>query len=326
MVEARAAYLAARQAEPTRDQVTAARLAVDRAQQRATAAERLAAKAEGARLALDQASQALADGAQAQADLQAAIAAQAAAGRDVAALSDAREELTQAQGDLVALQRALTDLQDQDAALHATRTDQAALVATLGERLRTLEALAAATDALDLHATGLRQADDRWARLVVAFGVDGIPARIIEAVLPELAGLAQSLLTDLRPGMQLDLRAQRAGKAGGVIESLDIVVDGRPLAMASGGERTSVALALAVGLARLQARRAGTAIRTLVIDEPDGLDVDARRALGAGLRVLAHSGELQRVVLISHHQDLAEAADTVYTVDRTGGPSTVHEE
>jgi energy-coupling factor transporter ATP-binding protein EcfA2 len=80
----------------------------------------------------------------------------------------------------------------------------------------------------------------------------------------------------------------------------------------------SVSLALAVGLSRLVARRAGTAIRTLVIDEPDGLDADARRAFGQALRVLAHQGELERVVLVSHHPDLAEYADEVYQVTKNG--------
>ncbi len=85
----------------------------------------------------------------------------------------------------------------------------------------------------------------------------------------------------------------------------------------------SVSLALAVGLSRLVARRAGTAIRTFVVDEPDGLDADARRAFGQALRVLAHQGELERVVLVSHHPDLAEYADEVYQVTKGPGGSRV---
>ncbi len=168
----------------------------------------------------------------------------------------------------------------------------------------------------------------RLRRLVVAFGVTGIPARIIEGVLPELAAYANELLGQLRPGVTLELRAQRAKKDGkGVVEALDLIVRDevgeRPLALFSGGERMSVSLALAVGLSRLVARRAGTAIRTLVIDEPDGLDADARRAFGQALRVLAHQGELERVVLVSHHPDLAEYADEVYQVTKDGRGSVV---
>lgn len=170
----------------------------------------------------------------------------------------------------------------------------------------------------------------RMKRLVAAFGVTGIPARIIESVLPELTGYAQELLGELRPGMELAIRAQRAKKDGkGVVEALDLVVQDtageRPLAMFSGGERMSVSLALAVGLSRLVARRAGTALRTLVIDEPDGLDADARRAFGHALRVLAHHGELERVVLVSHHEDLADVGDVTYRVSKNGHGSVVEQ-
>jgi DNA repair exonuclease SbcCD ATPase subunit len=167
-------------------------------------------------------------------------------------------------------------------------------------------------------------------RLVTTFGPTGIPARIIESVLPELGAYANELLADLRPGMTLELRAQRVKRDGsGIVEALDLVVRDdvgeRGLALFSGGERMSVSLALAVALSRLVARRAGTAIRTLVIDEPDGLDADARRAFGQALRVLAHRGELERVVLVSHHEDLAEVGDALYRVTKNGHGSVVEQ-
>jgi exonuclease SbcC len=170
----------------------------------------------------------------------------------------------------------------------------------------------------------------RLRRLVAAFGVTGIPARIIESVLPELTSYAQDLLDQLRPGMALSIRAQRAKRDGkGIVEALDLVVRDdvgeRPLALFSGGERMSVSLALAVGLSRLVARRAGTAIRTLVIDEPDGLDAEARRAFGLALRVLAHHGELELVVVVSHHEDLAEVGDAVYRVSKGPGGSVIEQ-
>ena len=165
-------------------------------------------------------------------------------------------------------------------------------------------------------------------RLVAAFGVTGIPARIIEGAIPELEAHANNVLAQMRPEMTVSIRSQRAKKDGsGVIEALDLVVRDevgeRPLGMFSGGERMSVSLALAVALSRLVARRAGTAIRTLCIDEPDGLDVEARRALGLALRQLAHQGELERVILLSHHQDLADVADEVYLVSKNGHGSVV---
>ena len=222
---------------------------------------------------------------------------------------------------------------------------------TTGERIRTLEAerreaerglaqaeaSVARMEQLDAERDGLAAMTEAAAaevgilrQLITAFGVTGIPARIIESVIPELEGYANELLAELRPGMDLAIRAQRAKKDGkGLIEALDLVVRDaageRPLAMFSGGERMSVSLAIAVALSRLVARRAGAAIRTLVVDEPDGLDADARRAFGQALRVLAHQGELERVVLVSHHEDLAEFGDATYRVTKDGRGSVVEQ-
>ena len=41
------------------------------------------------------------------------------------------------------------------------------------------------------------------------------------------------------------------------------------------------------------------------------------------LRQLAHQGELERVILLSHHQDLADVADEVYLVSKNGHGSVV---
>jgi exonuclease SbcC len=211
--------------------------------------------------------------------------------------------------------------------LRARAEERRRVAGTIAQAVAGLERLERIAEERDVLRDTLRAADlwlARLRRLVAAFGATGIPARIIESVLPELTSSANALLEQLRPGMTLDIRAQRAKKDGkGIVEALDLIVSDdageRALALYSGGERMSVSLAIAVGLSRLVARRAGTAIRTLVIDEPDGLDADARRSFGQALRILAHQGELERVVLVSHHQDLADVGDSVYEVVK--GPS-----
>lgn len=225
-----------------------------------------------------------------------------------------------------------------EASLASARKDRLELDATtrsLEEQRRTLERAVAAGEerlrqagAREEQAAAIRTrlaADElqvaRLRKLVEAFGVKGIPARIVAGVVPELERYANELLGELRPGMTLSIETQRAKKSGdGVIEALDLVVRDaageRPLALFSGGERTSVALALGVALSRLVARRAGARIDSLVIDEPDGLDADSRRAFGQALRVIAHRGDLARCVLVSHHADLAEFADETYLVSK----------
>lgn len=280
--------------------------------------------------------------ADAEASLAEAEAAIAGADAELAAISAdgaaAREAATEAQAKLAELEPFREERSRAAAALAGIRLE----LEQARSRLRVaqgVEATArAALEQLDRLAGERADVADTIAgveldagiirRLVAAFGVTGIPARIIESVLPELEAHAGEVLADLRPGMGLAIRAQRAKKDGsGVVEALDLVVRDaageRPLALFSGGERMSVSLALAVGLSRLVARRAGTAIRTLALDEPDGLDADARRAFGQALRVLAHRGELERVVLVSHHEDLADMADEVYRVTRNGHGSVV---
>ena len=290
--------------------------------------ERIAARAGE----VDQARQMAAQARQAAQDATEEAARAEEAGRTArAALDEARTR-----------HRALETLRMERASIAASIVDLEADLRQLADRQRaSAAAIARAEAALEQLAqveeerdrlAGLQEVDRReialLRRLVTAFGVTGIPARIIESVLPELSRHANELLSQLRPGMQLAIRAQRAKKSGsGVVEALDLVVRDdvgeRPLQLFSGGERMSVSLALAVGLSRLVARRAGTAIRTLVVDEPDGLDADARRAFGQALRILAHAGELERVVVVSHHADLADFGDAVYQVSRNGSGSVV---
>jgi DNA repair exonuclease SbcCD ATPase subunit len=233
------------------------------------------------------------------------------------------EELTAAEGERQAAIAAATDAARRHSAAIAADAEARGALARLERDQAERDRIAVAVAASEARLALLR-------RLVAAFGVTGIPARIIEGVLPELTRYAQELLDQLRPGMELSIRAQRAKRDGkGIVEALDLVVQDaageRPLALFSGGERMSVSLALAVGLSRLVARRAGTAIRTLVVDEPDGLDAEARRAFGSALRVLAHHGELERVVLVTHHEDLAEVGDSVYRVSKGPGGSVVEQ-
>ena len=200
--------------------------------------------------------------------------------------------------------------------LEGRRRSTAAAIARLEADVERLVGLRADRAHLEAAMARAEAELERVRKVAGALGLKGIPARVIESVLPELGREANEVLGALF-GMRLELRAQRATADGkGIVEALDLVVtkDGTgevPLERVSGGQETAVSLSLAIGLSRLNARRAGTAIRTLVVDEPDGLDVERRRALGAALRTLAHQGELERVVVITHAPELAEFGDLV---------------
>src|SRR6185369_1126171 len=145
-------------------------------------------------------------------------------------------------------------------------------------------------------------------------------------ILPELTRYANEALGALFE-LQLDIRATRSSADGkATIEALDLVVCKQGVgeiefARNSGGQGTAIALAMALGLARLNARRAGTPIRTWIVDEPEGLDTTRLKALGGYLRDLVHRGELERVFLITHTTELAEFGDRVDEVRE--GPAGV---
>lgn len=244
-------------------------------------------------------------------DAHAAVAAAQAAAARLAPLRDAVGQHNEA----------VEQLSTQARVLAAETRSREAERARAEAQLEQLEAAAAERDRLLERHGQLASLLARLSRLVTAFGPKGIPARIIDSAVPELTAHANELLAQLVPGMSLDIRTQRAKKAGdGLIEALDVLVrdEGgeRPLGTFSGGEQTSISVALAVGISRLVARRSGAAVRSMVIDEPDGLDPDGRRAFGQALKVLAHSGELERIVVITHSPDLADLGDEVWHVTK----------
>lgn len=212
-------------------------------------------------------------------------------------------------------------------ALDAERTTLTVARARATAALEQRSKLVAERDAAAATIAGAEVELARYRRLVAAFGIKGIPARTIESVIPELVAEINEFIGELFPGMTIDLRTQRATKDGeGVIEALDIVIaykGVRPIESYSGGERTAIDLGIGIGLSRLVARRATAAIRTFCVDEPDGLDAEHRRALGQLLKRLAHRGDLERIVLITHTPDLAEFGDATYQVRDDGAGSVV---
>lgn len=240
------------------------------------------------------------------------IAVRIEAARDAKAAAVA---LLEEQVRLTADARALDDSMDVDG---RRLRELERVLANAEAQLERLEQLIAERDALTAKLAGADVDLARLRRLVAAFGVKGIPARVIESVLPELVEHANELLGQLRPGMTLDLRASRAKADGsGTIEALDIWIrDHRGERQRwSGGEGTSIAMSIAVALSRLGARRSGARISTLVIDEPDGLDGESRRAFGQALRVLAHRGDLERVAVITHQDGIPDFADDVVELE-----------
>jgi DNA repair protein SbcC/Rad50 len=167
-----------------------------------------------------------------------------------------------------------------------------------------------------------------------ALGKNGIQAAIIEAVLPELEGEANSILSAMTNGlMAVKIETERAAVADDhIISTLDIhvadEVGTRPIEMYSGGESFRINFAIRVALSKLLARRAGAQMRTLVIDEGFGSqdNVGRQRLVEA---IGAVSGDFDKIIVVTHIEELKDAFPTridVYKDADLGSQITVSHE
>ncbi len=155
-----------------------------------------------------------------------------------------------------------------------------------------------------------RQASD-LTLLVKAYGKSGVQARLIEAAVASIEDEANAYLSRFGLGLSVELRTQRENKTGGgVREVLDILVsDGEgtlPIERASGGEKTRINFALAVGLSRfLSAGKGGAPIESFIVDEPEYLDQSGLAEFIACLHALADTTPF--VLVVSHLEGMVDS-------------------
>src|SRR5690606_10710638 len=148
--------------------------------------------------------------------------------------------------------------------------------------------------------------------LINAFGKNGIQAVIIENAIPEIENIANTLLYRMTEGrMNVSFNTRKANKSSDKIsETLDIFISDelgtRNYEMYSGGEAFRVNFAIRLALSKLLARRAGTQLRTLVIDEGFGTqDSKGLSRLVEAINTVA--GDFEKILIITHLNDLKEA-------------------
>ncbi len=115
----------------------------------------------------------------------------------------------------------------------------------------------------------LSQTIDDYTIIAQTAGKDGIQALLIEDAIPEIEQEANSLLAKLTDNQaHLSIESLRDLKKGGTKETLDIKISDaigiRPYELFSGGEAFRIDFALRIAISKLLARRAGTALQTLI--------------------------------------------------------------
>jgi DNA repair protein SbcC/Rad50 len=148
-----------------------------------------------------------------------------------------------------------------------------------------------------------REIEDYQA-IATAASKNGIQALLIEEAIPEIEQEANTILERLTDNRaHIFIESLRDLKSGGVKESLDIHISDsagmRPYELYSGGEAFRIDFALRIAVAKLLARRAGTALQTLIIDEGFGSQDD--EGLSRIMEVLhAIRDDFAKIIIVSH--------------------------
>lgn len=148
--------------------------------------------------------------------------------------------------------------------------------------------------------------------LVNAFSKDGIQAIIIENSIPEIENYANNLLTQMTEGrMNIKFSTIKANRSNdNISETLDIYISDelgtRNYEMYSGGEAFRVNFAIRLALSKMLAKRAGTKLKTLVIDEGFGTqDSKGIAKLIEAINIVKK--DFEKILIITHINDLKEA-------------------
>jgi exonuclease SbcC len=165
-----------------------------------------------------------------------------------------------------------------------------------------------------------------YSDLAHAFGRKGVQAMIIETALPEIEDEANRLLARMSEGrLHVKLESQREARTGGTIETLDIKIGDelgtRSYELFSGGESFRVNFALRIALSRLLAKRAGTRLQTLVIDEGFGSqDQQGRDRIVEAIQAIQE--DFSKILVITHLEELRDRFPVRIDVRKTENGST----
>ncbi len=166
-----------------------------------------------------------------------------------------------------------------------------------------------------------------YQELAQAFGKNGIPALMIENILPQLETMTNQILARLSSNqlhVQFVTQRSRSGKSRNpsskAIETLDILIADargtRPYETYSGGEAFRINFAIRLALARLLSQRSGTSLQMLIVDEgfgtqdKEGID----RLIGA---INAIAEDFACILTITHMAYFRDAFQSRIEVTKT---------
>ena len=163
--------------------------------------------------------------------------------------------------------------------------------------------------------------------IATATGKDGIQALLIEEAIPEIEQEANYLLSRLTNNQaQIFIESLRDLKKGGTKETLDIKISDqagiRPYELFSGGEAFRIDFALRIAISKLLARRAGTALQILIIDE--GFGSQDEEGLGYIMDALHKiQDDFAKIIIVSHLPSMKDQFPVQFFIEKGVQGSTV---
>ena len=175
--------------------------------------------------------------------------------------------------------------------------------------------------------TSLQETSDDYQTLATALGKDGIQALLIEDALPEIEQEANELLALLTNNQaHIIIESLRDLKKGGTKETLDIKISDpmgiRPYELFSGGEAFRIDFALRIAISKLLARRAGTSLQTLIIDEGFGSQDEEGLALLMDA-IYKIQDNFTKIIIVSHLTAMKDQFPVHFFVQKGAQGSTV---
>ncbi|MFA5998958.1 MAG: SMC family ATPase [Candidatus Babeliales bacterium] len=166
-----------------------------------------------------------------------------------------------------------------------------------------------------------------YQEIAKALGKDGIQALLIEQAIPEIEHETNQVLARLTNNQtQIFIESLRDLKKGGSRETLDIKISDqfglRDYELFSGGEAFRIDFALRIGISKLLARRAGTTLQTIFIDEGFGSQDEE------GLQLIMDNihkiqDDFAKIIIVSHLPEMKEQFPVQFMVEKKRSGSMI---
>jgi len=188
-------------------------------------------------------------------------------------------------------------------------------------RIEDLERLEGEIKKAKTELEALREREESFSTLAVAFGKKGVQPLLIEGERPHLENIANELLEYATEGrFSIRISTQRTNKDGSMAEDFMILInDGerwRDIVTFSGGEKVFLSTILRMAVGIFQSQRSGRPYRSFEVDEPfAALDGNNKPRMLALLRRI-HEVHFPQVICVSHSAAIKNGADNRISLNR----------